>query len=550
MTRFKKKTAIVAVSVLAVIVLVALVGPKMLAALVRERTLQIMQQAAGPQSHVAVKSVELDLFAGDISWTDLHITQAIDSADTSWSFHRSVLIAGDVGRLDVKGLSIRKLLLGKTLDLRSLHLIRPRLELIASDRKPLTDGVAPGANDMAHAIRLDSLQVDSGSMHWRNTRADKPEASVKTFTLAATGIALELPHGRTAFSLKFVTANAMLDSLHMGLPPLYDLTAAHIRIAHPDSLLFIRNIALTSRKGPQEYGKVLRYETDLITFHSDSIRMRGLDLAAGLNTRTLAAKTLRISGTDLQDFRDKTMPDGPFTNKPMPAKLLRELPFRLRVDSVHVDVLNVEYNEKDVVTSAFGQLRFDSIQATISGLDNVRPENNPVLRVAARARVYGSARVNFNLQTAVFDSSDHFSVNARIGALPFTTFNAMTNDLLLVRATAGHIGSIDYVFEADRNSGRGRVDMAYADLKVRIAKRDGTREKAGFKSFLANQVVRSKNLRGPNFRHGDFSLERKKDRQIFNYMWSGLREGMIETVLPQTVKDVKAIATAASGKTK
>jgi hypothetical protein len=141
-------------------------------------------------------------------------------------------------------------------------------------------------------------------------------------------------------------------------------------------------------------------------------------------------------------------------------------------------------------------------------------------------------------------------VNARIGALPFTTFNAMTNDLLLVRATAGHIGSIDYVFEADRNSGRGRVDMAYADLKVRIAKRDGTREKAGFKSFLANQVVRSKNLRGPNFRHGDFSLERKKDRQIFNYMWSGLREGMIETVLPQTVKDVKAIATAASGKTK
>ncbi|MFZ1658549.1 MAG: hypothetical protein WAT61_07015, partial [Flavobacteriales bacterium] len=444
MARSRKKTTIVAASVAAFIVLAALVGPKMLASLVRDRTLQIMQQATGPRSHVAVESVQLDLIEGDISWTGLHITQAIDSADTSWSFHRSVLIAGDVGRLDVKGLSIRKLLLGKTLDMRSVHLIRPSLELIASDRKPLTDGVAPGANDMAHAIRLDSLQVESGSLNWRNTRADKPAASVKTFTLVATGIALDLPHGRTAYSLKFITASAVLDSLHTGLPPLYDLTAAHIRIAHPDSLLFIRSIALTSRKGPQEYGKVLRYETDLITFHTDSIRMRGLDIAAGLNARTLAAKTLRITGTELQDFRDKTMPDGPYKNKPMPAKLLRDLPFRIRVDSLVVDGLNVEYNEKDVVTNAFGQLRFDDINAAITGLDNFRAANKTVLQVVAKARVYGSAPINFKLRTAVFDSSDHFSVNAHIGALPFTAFNAMTNHLLLVRSTAGRIGGIDF----------------------------------------------------------------------------------------------------------
>lgn len=530
---------------------VATVGPDMLANLVRDRTLHIMEQAAGPRSRVTVKSVEINLLAGDIAWSGLDITQAIDSADTSWSYDRSVLIAGSIGRLEVKGLSIVDLFLRKRISMRAVHLVAPKLDLIASDRKRRTEGgpQEAGSKALAHSVRLDSLVVDSGAITWRNTRADKAEASAKKFVLQATGIAMELPHARTPFSLKFVTANAEVDSVHAGLPPLYDLSAAHIRIAQPDSILFFRDVALTSRKGPQEYGSVLPYETDMTTFHTDSIRFQGLDIGAGLNTRTLAAAVLRISGTDLVDFRDKTMRNAPFKNKPLPARLLRNLPFHLRIDSLFVDRLNVAYNEKDVVTSAFGQVRFDDINAVVTGADNTRPESKPELHVAATARIYDRAMVHFDLRTAVFDSSDHFSVKARIGALPFTAFNAMTNDLLLVQATDGRIGGIDYTMEANANAAHGRVDLEYTDLKVRIAKRDGSREKDGLKSFLVNQLTRSKNLRSdPDFRHGDYTVERLKDRQIFNYMWRGLREGMMESILPQAVKDLKTMTQAAKAK--
>ena len=553
MTTLRKALLIAGGILLAIIVLTALVGPTFLANLVRDRTLHIMEEAAGPRSTVLVKQVDLDLISGDISWHGLRITQAIDSADTSWSHNRSVLIAGTIDRLDVKGLSILNLFLRRSIDMRSIHLLGPHLDLIASDRRQHNAGEddRPGVNALAHSIRLDCLTVDSGAITWRNTRPDKPEASAKRFVLQATGIAVELPHGRTTYSLKFVTANAEADSVRAGLPPLYDLRAAHVRIAQPDSTFLIRDVTLASRKGPQEYGNVLRYETDLITFHTDSIRFRGLDISAGLNTRTLAAATVRISGTDLEDFRDKTMRDAPFKNKPMPARLLRDLPFNLRVDSLFVDSLNVAYNEKDQVTARFGQVRFEAINAVITGVDNTRPEAKPVLHVAATARVYGRAPVTFDLRTAVFDSSDHFSVKARIGALPFTAFNAMTNDLLEVRATAGRIGGIDFSMEANSNNAHGRVDIEYADLKVRIAKRDGSREKDGFRSFLANQLTRSKNVRGDkNFRHGDFTIDRLKDRQVFNYLWRGLREGMMETVLPQAVKDLKSVAAVTKPKPK
>ena len=202
--------------------------------------------------------------------------------------------------------------------------------------------------------------------------------------------------------------------------------------------------------------------------------------------------------------------------------------------------LNVEYFEKDTITSEFGKVNFTNINSVAHGICTEHPEENPVMHLVATATIYGNAPVHFDFRTAVFDSSDHFSVKAKIGPLPFTVFNAMTNDLLLVRTTGGTIGGIDYTFEANDKRGHGRVDIEYANLKLSIAKRDGSRDKNVLKTFLANQVIRSKNLRDSgNFRHGDFTVERVQDKQIFNYMWRGLREGMMETALPGALKSAQ-----------
>lgn len=519
-------------------------GPDLLARIVRDRSLQIMEQAAGPRSRIAIGNVGIELLPGDITWSDLRIEQQIDSADTSWTYGRQVLIAGTVDRIAVRGLSIWKLLVRRTIDVRSLAIHGADLQLITSDRDAHEMDDVTGRDDpknLVNRIRLDSLSVEHGSLQWRNARADRPSAELQQFTLQAGGMKAELPSGDNTFSLSFSSASASIDSIHAGFPPLYDLRVARVHIAHPDSVLLMNGIALTSRKGPHEYGQVLPYETDLTTFTSDSIGFRGLDLAALLNERSLRVGELRISGTDVHDFRDKTMRDAPFRNKPMPARLLRSLPFAVCVDSLVVERLNVEYNEKDTITPGFGQVDFADINAVAHGICTLHPEEKPELHLIATARVYRDAPVHFDFRTAVFDSSDHFSVKARIGPLPFKVFNAMTNDLLLVRTTGGTIGGIDYTFEANDNKGHGRVDIEYADLKLRIAKRDGSRDKNAFKSFLANQLIRSKNLRDSgNFRHGDFTVERSKDKQVFNYLWSGLREGMIETVLPQVVKDARS----------
>ncbi|MEO7080382.1 MAG: hypothetical protein ABIY71_02605, partial [Flavobacteriales bacterium] len=113
---------------------VVLFGPDLLARIIKERSLHIMEQAAGPRSRIAIGNVGIELLPGDITWSDLRIEQQIDSADTSWTYGRQVLIAGTVDKIAVKGISIWKLLMRKTIDVRTLAISGADLELITSDR--------------------------------------------------------------------------------------------------------------------------------------------------------------------------------------------------------------------------------------------------------------------------------------------------------------------------------------------------------------------------------------------------------------------------------
>jgi hypothetical protein len=213
---------------------------------------------------------------------------------------------------------------------------------------------------------------------------------------------------------------------------------------------------------------------------------------------------------------------------------------RLRVDTLAIDGLNVRYYERDTLTPDFGEVAFTEIRGAVTGLNTVEPVMEPPVHLAVTAKVYDRAAIRLDFQTSIPDSSDRFVLHARIGALPFQVFNRMTDDLVLVQATAGTVHGIDYRLNATDDRAKGRVEIEYEDLDVRVRKRDGTRQENKLLSFVVNQLKRNKNLRSdPNFRGGDLEIERWKDRQIFNYIWRGLKEGIMLTVMPKVLGDVQ-----------
>ncbi|HEY0979086.1 MAG TPA: hypothetical protein VGE21_16565 [Flavobacteriales bacterium] len=515
--------------------------PDQLARLVREKSLEAVENACGPHSVIRIAKVDIDLSEGHVTWTGIDIHQAIDSGDTTWARERQLLIRGHVDSIEVRGLSIWQLLTSRALVMRSLSVNGPDLEFLTAAKDTTASAGTTPRKAPIQRIRMDSLRVDSGAIRLRDVRKDKPEIRTR-LDLALTGIECRLPRADQALALAFSGVAVRLHRITAALPPLYDATIDELVIAHPDSLVRVRGIMLTPRAGPLGYQKVLRYETDLFHLKMDSLSLRGLDLQALVTQRSLRTTRLCLSGTTLDVHRDKGMPDEPFQVKHMPAGLLRRMPMSLLVDSVLVQRMNVRYFERDTLTPDYGEVAFTDIHAYVTGLNTVDSAANPEMHLHADARVYDKAPVRLDLRTRVQDRTDRFRLHAHIGALPFQVFNRMTDDLVLVRATAGRVHGIDYTLNATDDRAQVRVEIEYEGLDVEVRKRDGTRQENKLLSFVVNQLKRNKNLRSdPNFRAGEAEIERWKDRQIFNYMWRGLKQGVIVTVTPKMLGDVQRI---------
>ena len=111
-----------------------------------------------------------------------------------------------------------------------------------------------------------------------------------------------------------------------------------------------------------------------------------------------------------------------------------------------------------------------------------------------------------------------------------------TSPLLDVRATAGHLQSLVYHMEANDRRAHGTVAMHYEGIKLRGGRIEKDRTTSKLLSTVINALVRndSKGALGKD-RVGTFAIDRRRDRAIFNYLWSGLREGSKSMLLPKAL---------------
>ncbi|HEX2616030.1 MAG TPA: hypothetical protein VHL57_00735, partial [Flavobacteriales bacterium] len=299
---------------------------------VRQRSVAIAEQACGPGSRITIADVHIRLRSGLVRWTDVNIAQMHAPDDTTWTAERGLLITGHVDSIVVRGLSLWGLITRKTLHIQSLTVARPRLEMLTGQHTDSTaTNVKPGDDLLVHRIILDSLLLDSGTVHVRRVGVDRPELNTRV-DLHTTGLHVDLAHGGTPFDLRFADGALRLRDITAALPPLYDLRVSEVRVAYPDSLLLIHHMTVDPRKTPKNYGEAVRYETDLFQLHMDSLLLRGWDIAAFFNDRLFRTRAMCIGSTDLNVFRDKALPDEPYKPKRMPAKLLRDLPIGLDID--------------------------------------------------------------------------------------------------------------------------------------------------------------------------------------------------------------------------
>ncbi len=444
----------------------------------------------------------------------------------------SIQLSGHLDTLEFTGLSVFNLLVHHKVSVRTLRIrssdLRFKLLPIDTMEEHASLDVAP-----------DPWLVDVGSFYCKADAILLITAQGDTVTTYGEGLMVS---GRNVQVIPGANGSRSVDDVLLSLggingtlPENYGWSIGRCTLDQKSGTFAIYQASIGPKDSLEQHSSALRFEKDVIQARIDTVHLTGVELNKALSNGIWSIRKAIITSGEVNVLRDKTLQDGPSTKRPLLGTLIRRLPSGCGADSVVAERLDIRYRERADRGRGYADIPFGQLGATITGIrSNVLDTSAYV--VQAHCIAFGKTSVSMVLQGLVKDSTDRFELNALIGAMPFSALNQASGPLLDVRCTEGWIHSVRFHMIATDKHASGSVLMHYEGLKLTSGGRKRKEAMNRLETMLLNTLVQDDHLDSKGApREGRFSFPRRQDRALFNYMWSGLREGTKAVLLPEVL---------------
>ncbi|HPF89475.1 MAG TPA: hypothetical protein PLL57_02335 [Flavobacteriales bacterium] len=476
--------------------------------------------------------IHIDLWSGELLLTGMRWRRGVVQPDHGMS------ITGYVDTLEIRDVSYKALLFDGKVHAAGLFV---RVKDLMVQR-----GSASTASPKERSTRFQHFVVDDLDIRLRSTSVRMEDSiRIDLDDLAMNGMDL-------ALDLRDTTWDAGRCEAHLSA----------LRIAPlADSILTVERMLLSDaaqrcelhglRFGPDDVvtpSTALALERDVVSGHFERITVEGIDPNT-LMRGVLHARSIHIGPADLEVARDKSRPDPSFRHKPLPARLLRLLPPGAGCDSLIVERMSVHYHEQVDPARGFAFIPFDSIHGVLTSVQHQRMDT---LRVLAAGMVFGRTPLTLDLRAAIGDSTDRMRVEAHVGRLSFPTLNRVLPPLTGLATPEGRLDTLIMRMGGGDRSASASCWMRYDGLKVEVRPSRREQDPALFDPVfdaLLNAIVK-RERKGHRKDDGwtNYTVERRRDRAVFNYLWAGVREGAKASMLPGVVLNATSNKSRSRGK--
>lgn len=510
---------------------------------VEEKLRSVVSTAVGPSYSLRIGKVDIDPIGGDLAIMDVTLDADTGLLDSLRHGRERFLLGARAGRIAVNGLSYWRLLLEEEIRITTATVYAPVVRYIYAShrgaRTPLATE-APPAQDTPDVLSIGELIVTEASGRVVDLNERAPDLSIGRLDARAHELHIRLPN--LGEPLEWVVGEAQVDILDIAaeLPPLYDLKIAHVGLIHPEGLASIDSLRYMPRVDRRTTHQHLHEMTTIYALDVRSIAMARVDLYRAFAEQQVEMGSLTVDGAFFDVFLDKSIPDALSHFMPLPVTALRNVPFGLRVDTLRLTNADMTYSERFEVENGYGDLRLTGIGATIMNVtnDTLLALVDSSLHGTVDAKLFDAGILHGAYEAPLASTKDAFTLDVTVRDMPLSAANKMSENLIMLRADSGWIGSLKLHMSANNDSAMGSFALKYSDAWLRIVRADGG--KRALLTQLANTAVHHDSKdRPPEERTMLLRIGRKKDRSLFNFIWSFTREGLTRTLLPGVLADIQ-----------
>ena len=296
--------------------------------------------------------------------------------------------------------------------------------------------------------------------------------------------------------------------------------------------IYIDSTVLSPRYEKMLFGKTYGSQIDRIEVYNMNSRVVNFNFEKWLYQGHYEADYAYINRTKVNVFRDKSLPEKGGEFREMPQRLLKELPFKIKLDTAFLNNWSIEYEEQLSNTSAPGLIRFTDFGAKVTGLTNYDSlAKDGSIEVEINTRLMDKGKINASLSIPLEHENDSFAFSGKVDNMDMREINPLLENLARISITSGTADWMKFEGNADRYLATGEVELRYGNLHVAVL--DSTGENRGLvqkaMTFLANNfIIKSGNRLFP--KSGTIYYERDSEKSVFNYGAKALLSGIKESI--------------------
>jgi hypothetical protein len=230
------------------------------------------------------------------------------------------------------------------------------------------------------------------------------------------------------------------------------------------------------------------------------------------------------------EIRQDTRYPFPDRRTELPQQLLKNLPFKLKIDTISIRDGELSLNLKQT-NNRDASLTVNNLNARIQDAQNIS-DTLPALSLRASALMNNRAEVKV-AATYFYGFDDPFTLEGEVGNTRLRFMDDFLRTMAGITIASGQLDKMTFSMDGNTNTCSGHVDFYYEELSIHLVDKENSQDKKFLNTLsdvFGSLVFWKENPSKSGFRRGSFSVVRDKRKGFISQIVDGLMEGILNTV--------------------
>lgn len=425
----------------------------------------------------------------------------------------------------VKQFEFWKLLFSDKIKAKSITIIKPEITVFKRNENAVNNSGSIRSQIVApfnKVIFVSDIYLNEGDLKIVYTQNKKAILAVANISVKLEQIAITDDILKKNIPFSYRNYAFSCDSIYYRPNKFYHIRTKHIETTEKG--LSIQRFEMIPEYSRAEFVRRLPAEKDMYTLKARAVKINnmkwGFDKTEKIFFHT---ESVVIDNINANIYRGKMPPDD-LKKKPLFNKLLREIPFDLKIDTLKINSSYLEYEEEKTFEKGAGLLSFNHLNLTARNISSgfyKQKRCDVALHINCRFMNVSPMKVDwsFNVQ----DKADGFRIKGSIQKFPAENLTPFIKSYMNITAK-GMLDEVYFDFEGNDKKAIGSFAVNYDDLKFTVYQKDDVKKKNRLITFITRIFV--KKTTKEKIKNTPIEVERIPEKSFFNFLWRCIADGL------------------------